>query len=110
MNKYKLKPEARKFFNKDLSTQVKDLSWWNKNVIPEELLNEVGKVHVEYGHRKSEIGISLSGWKGEEQEGEFLFTVKVSDMSNKDYTAVNISVVMDEIQNVLDKYFKNNYQ
>lgn len=110
MKKYKLKADARKFFKKDFSTQVKDLIWWNKNLISEELLDECSMVTVEYGHKRNESYTTLSGWDGNTKEAKFEFTVKVLDMENKDYTGVKVCCVMDEIQKVLDKYFKYHYQ
>jgi len=111
--KYRLKKDARQFFEKkQISTDIYTLSKW-KDVhgIPEELLEEVPRVHVSYGHERiGSTGVRsshLGGWRSDEQMAYFQFTVWVNDVSNTDYSSIKQDEMMDEIQKVLDRYFKH---
>lgn len=108
MSKYKLKKEARQFFEEKLHKEIKPLKFWNEETISERLLDEVDKVYVDYGIKASESRTDLCGWSSNngEPNAHFEFTVRVNDMPNDDYKNVKIADVMDEIQKVLNKHFK----
>jgi len=50
IQKYKLKVEARKFFDEKHHTEMYDLKTWNAMGIPIQVLDEVEMVYIEYGH------------------------------------------------------------
>lgn len=116
---YKLKKDARHFFqgstlvDVSLAREIKPLEWWEDNNIHSLLLDEIPLVYVSYGHeRVSDSGIvsrDLKGWSGPEKSSKFNFTILVSDPEGAVYKDVKIEEVMDQIQWVLDKFFKSRY-
>lgn len=108
MARYKLKKEARQFFEENLHKEIKPLQFWLDERISERLLDEVDKVYINYGIKTSESAAQLCGWSSNngEPNAHFHFTVIVDDMSLNDYKNIEIAEVMDEIQKVLNKYFK----
>lgn len=107
--KYKLKVKARIFFDDKFHTSVEALSWWENHVIGLPLLDEVNKIYVEYGHEASPKCKMLKGWSSEGGIAHFPFTVNINEVTCKDHEEVDVCEVMDEIQKVLDKYFKAIY-
>lgn len=110
MDKYRLKPDARKFFDKKLHHENQKMIWWQKYYgIPIELLDEVEMVYIDYGHSyKLESGTktaNLQGWQSDGRKARFHFTVKIDDIEHKDYDKINLADVMQEIQTVLNDYF-----
>lgn len=107
MSHYKLKKEARQFFEEKFHKEVKPLKYWESLIISERLLDEVDKVYIEYG-KKIGDRTELCGWSSNDgyPVARFEFTVYVNDMSDTNYENVKVSDVMDEIQAVLNKYFK----
>lgn len=111
--KFKLKAEARRFFNEDekLNMEIRELAWWKEHLIRQEFLQEVSRIYVDFGHEKiSSTGLKssqLSGWNSIGEEAHFNFTVKVLEIPNKQYRDMKIPELMDEIQMVIDKFFKN---
>ena len=109
MQKYKLKVEARQFFNDSYAKEIKDKDSWKNLGIPIELLNEVNNVYIQYGHEenlsKSTV-TSLRSWDGHKQKAEFRFTIKVQDIDNENYNNCNIPKLMDEMQEVVNNFFK----
>lgn len=109
MTRYKLKKAARQFFDKKLHEEIKPLEFWNKKTISANLLDEVDKVYIDFGIKRSESTTDLKGWNNnnEDPNAHFHFTVYVNDMQYVDYKNIEIAEVMDEIQKVLNVYFKN---
>ena len=111
MAKYRLKKDARKFFDVKLSKQIYSLESWQKHHgIPIELLDEVEFCYIVEGHKESDSLTSLANWSSlTETQGEanIKFTIKIDDISNEDYRRIteNIHVTMDIIQKQLNKYF-----
>jgi hypothetical protein len=107
MKKYKLKEDARKFFDYYLCKDVDVLEYWTKKCIPIQLLDEVGMVHVKYGRQTSKNSVALCEFS---KDGAiFEFTICAPDLQVKEYEKMNIPALMDIIQKDIDKYFKNNY-
>ena len=105
--KYKLNPDARKFFDEHLQREVQTKDWWEKQVIPIQLLEEVPNVYIEYGRKISEYSTSLKEWQTDGKRAKFEFTISVNDISYADYNKVSIPFLMDKIQSVVNDYFKN---
>lgn len=110
--KYKLKVDARKFFPEKLHEEVQDMKLWQKHhCIPIELLDEVDKVYLEFGHsyklKSGSKTSDLCGFDNTKKKGKFHFTVNVDDFKYENYKSVKISELMDAIQKVLNTYFKN---
>ena len=107
--KYKLKKEARQFFDENLHNEIKTKEFWEKQLISIALLDEVDRVYIDYGRRTSQNSANLCGWSsnnGIVPEAHFDFTVKVSDIDYKDYVKVKPSDLMDEMQKVLNRFFR----
>ncbi len=108
MTKYKLKKKARQFFDEKFHEKIFSLEFWQKETISINLLEEVENVYVDYGIKSSELGTSLKGWDSNNgnPKAQFHFTVNVNEISNKNYDRVKIPELMDEMQKVLNKFFK----
>lgn len=106
--KYKLKVNARQFFSKEYARHIEPMTFWKSVEVPIQLLDEVDLVYVDYGHESVlDSGTkynSLSGWRKE--EADFKFTIKVQEMTSKEYNEVNIHELMDEFQKIANKFFK----
>jgi len=109
--KYKLKVDARKFFDDKMSKEVMTLKRWNDEGIPIQILDEVPCVHVTYGHEKvSQSGLrtaDLAGWRSDGNQAHFHFTVWVDEITSHEYDVIKIEKVLDKIQDVLNSHFKN---
>ena len=106
MKKYRLKKEARQFFDGELGKEIQPIKYWNSKTIPIELLDEVERVWVVLGHENGN-STSLDGWTSQRGgEAHFHFTIKAMDIENSDYNAVKIPELMDEIQKACNKFFK----
>jgi len=118
--KYRLKKEARQFFDKKLSKEIKTLESWRKEAVTSPLLEEVELVYINYGtypkriSETSGFSASLCGHKGTEKESHFEFHVIVNDVDWKDYDKINndsfIAKWMDEIQKVTNQLIKKAIQ
>lgn len=104
--KYKLKKEVRHLFSSQLREEIKTLDRWHRENIGIEILDELPCVYVEYGIGKGENPkiTSLRGWGND--KGNFHFTIVVTDLDNQEYEKVKVPEMMDEIQKVLNKYFR----
>ena len=107
--KYKLKKEARQFFDEKHHTNIYPIEVWKKEGIHINLLDEVDRVYIDYGIKFSESGTGLKGHSGEKKEAHYEFTIRVLDMDYKEYENVKVAPLMDELQKVCDRYFKNGY-
>lgn len=103
--KYKLKKDARQFFDEKYHEKIQPLEYWNEITVHKNLLDEVERCYIDYGH---EFGTrtDLSGWTSIGNKAEFRFTLNVTDINNTDYDKVNVAELMDEMQKVCNKYFK----
>jgi hypothetical protein len=104
--KFRLKPEARQFFDKKYHYSIHNLSSWKKMTIPEQLLSRVENVYIDYGLQTGEKGFTLSGYDSKKKEAYFEFTVRVLDTSSADYRAIDVAKLMDELQKTTNKFFK----
>jgi hypothetical protein len=109
--KYKLKKEARQFFDSKYHTAIYPLSIWQKEGIPIQLLEEVQRVHIQSGHKKECSDgteyTNISSWnKDRNHSSEFMFTVHVKDVKCSEHDKISVAEMMDEMQRVLNRYFK----
>lgn len=106
--KFKLKKQARQFFDEKYHKAIKELKYWQEEKIRSELLDEVDAVYVDYGHEHTLSSgtrcSDLSGWDSE--KAQFKFTVNILDIKNTDYEKIKVAEMMDEIQKTLNKYVK----
>ena len=115
--KYRLKKEARQFFNKKLHKEIKTLANWNKEAVTTPLLEEVEMVYINYGtfpeklYETRGFSASLCVHKGNEKESHFEFHFIVNDIDWKRYDLLNndsfITKWMDEIQKVSNNLIKS---
>lgn len=106
--KYKLKVEARQFFDEKDSKVVEKLEYWKDNLIPIQLLEEVDLVYIEYGQEDDSGEIktrTLQGWNQDPLRAHFDFTLKFRDLEYDDYKKINIPELMDKIQVVVNIFF-----
>ena len=108
MQQYKLKIDARKFFSDDYAKTIESSDYWKKKLIPIELLDEVPRVYIDYGHESTlssgNKATHSCGWRAAGKKAEFHFTVKVSDMEYVDYDNINIGELMDKIQETMNEF------
>jgi hypothetical protein len=107
MTKYRLKKEARQFFDDKFHRYAEPMKFWTNHKIHRNLLEEVELVHIEYGHlekadKNSQI-IDLCSW--ENNEAVFRFILRVNEINNYKFDAVKIAELMDEMQKVVNGYF-----
>ncbi len=114
--KFKLKVDARKFFDEKYHEKIMAQQDWEHNCIPLQLLDEVERVYIDYGHDrlnsdKKCASSNLCGWESKQKDSEgqshYQFTLKIQDISNKEYQKVNVPILMDELQKVANTYFKH---
>ena len=103
MSKFRLKKEARQFFTDNLSKEVKDLPYWERQGIHENLLEPVEKVFVSYGIKKNECLTGCSGWSCD--ISHFDFTIYVQDIGYIEHDKIKVCELMDKIQKVINSYF-----
>ncbi len=104
MKKFKLKKEARQFFDKDYHKEINSFEFWETLKIPLPLLDEVESVYIDYGHcDKNPNGSTtrLASWQSDGKSAQYRFTVHVQDINLTEYASVNISELMDEMQKVV---------
>lgn len=112
IQKYRLKADARKFFDEKFHTHVRNLEEWNKEGFPIQLLDEVPNVYVSYGHEKVLDGglkySNLKGWNSNtgNPQAHFHFTVWMNDITSQEYGHVQVDKLMDKIQEVLNAHYK----
>lgn len=113
MDKFRLKREVRQFFHKDEHTNVYDLPTWKSKGIPEEILDVVERIYVDYGHQhelsSGTKAADLSGWSKDGNKAHFQFTIEVQDIDHSIYEAVSVPKLMGKIQKVINNYFDSNH-
>ena len=105
---FKLKKEARQFFSDNMAKKIAKIGFWENEKVHMNLLEQVENVYVDFGIKDSPNSSSLSGWSsndGGTPTAEFRFTLKVADITNRQYRDVNIPDLMDAIQKVANKFF-----
>lgn len=109
--KFKLKSEARQFFDEDLHQDIEPLSFWKEKMIHERLLNEVERVYVVLGHSsKLQSGAnykSIAGWSQEQGEAHYHFTLKIRDVAAEDYYKIDKTKLLEEIQESINNYVRS---
>ena len=105
--KYRLKKEARNFFNKDLSKEIQNMDYWKSKTIHSNLLEEVEIVYVESGIEMNGR-TDMSGWKSNNgnPESRFNFTIHIRDSNHREYQNLNTSDLLDAIQCSINSYMK----
>lgn len=108
--KYKLKPAALQFFSDKYHTEINTLSWWKNLTVAENLLDEVDKCYLYYGHiaRKSENTTitTCRGWDSTKDNGlaRFDFSLYIRDIDYKSYNNFKTRELMDKIQETVNKH------
>lgn len=107
---FRLKKDARQFFDKKFLTSIMPLKSWQANNVHENALEEVDKIYISYGHTDVEnFCTQLKGWSGfaPKNSAKFFFTINVLDVESKEYEFIkdsHISELMDRLQNVINDY------
>lgn len=107
MKKYRLKPDARKFFDKKYHESIYELKVWEKEIISLNVLDEVERVYIKLGHERdypTYKSSSLSGWG--DDKSHFHFTIHINDVEYLDHDQINVSGMMDAIQKVVTKFME----
>lgn len=103
--KYKLKKEARQFFDDKYSEKIYPLKTWNSEGIHINLLDKVSRVFVDYGQKRNESSTDLKSWHGSNKTAEIQFTLCVSEIDYSEYDDLDIPELMDNLQKTVDKFF-----
>jgi len=101
--KYKLKPEARKFF-KSNQTDILPLKAWEKLKVHINLLDELPVVYITKGIKEGST-THISAYSGIDGS-KFHFTLNIDEIDGKQHKKINIPKLMDLIQETTDKFFK----
>lgn len=111
--KYKLKPAALQFFSDKYHTEINTLSWWKNLTVSKNLLDEVDRCYVYYGHRKElskdTTMISQTSWDSTKNNGlaRFDFSLYINDVDYKKYKDIKTRELMDQIQSTVNKHISN---
>jgi hypothetical protein len=107
MEKYRIKSEALQFFPEMLSSEVREMSFWDKKEISKKALEIVQKIRIEYGIKPNESTTYLNGWKSMGEEAHFDFRV-VANIKHEEYVFMqkkeNVRELMDLMQQTLSEY------
>lgn len=104
--KFKLKPEARQFFSKDIAESIKPIEFWKERGIHINLLDAVDSVYIEYGIKYDKNSTRLATWQSNKgnPKAVFFFTVHVNEISAREYRKFSIPKMMDEMQKVVNTF------
>ena len=106
---FRIKKEAVQYFDKKYAKAVYRLPTWEDCKVSPNALEEVEKVYLVHGIKKSERGSDLSSWS--DHETQIHFTIKINDSSYKQHdhftNEVNVRMLMDKIQYFLNEHFEN---
>jgi hypothetical protein len=103
MKNYKLRKEARQFFNFD--TMIEPMTFWETKGVHINLLEEVSLISIEYGKYDSTTLKSMKQHSSINNRAKFHFTINMTGLSSSDYDKLPIDLLMDEFQKVSDSFF-----
>jgi hypothetical protein len=115
MTKFRLKKEARQFFDEKYHKIIWPENTWKEQKFMLELLEPVERVYIECGHENRTEdqkirSVSNSGWsRTGEHDGEsrFHFTIKIQDVDYLDHERkINPTELMDMVQATVNDYIK----
>lgn len=100
--KFKLKTEARQFFDEKFSKEIEPARWWESHRIHLNALEAMPEVYVSYGHKSSK-STDLCGWSSLDHPdagSHFLFTIHFPSHSIEEYRRREnrIKDLLDQIQ------------
>lgn len=104
MDKFRLKPAVRKYFDEDLHTKIHDLETWESQGIPKEILERVDRAFVEYGIEHGKYR-GLKGWSNDDQQAHYPFTVILQNINLATFNEIDEAHLMDKIQSAIKDYF-----
>lgn len=108
MELFKLKNEAKPFFENNLKSLIKPLPFWIKNLVSENALQVVDKVYLTYGIPTSKSCTDKASWNLKENTSQLHFTINCSDTNNHQYNVLkdddSINDLMCKIQEVVTSH------
>jgi hypothetical protein len=112
--KFRLKKEVCHLFGDGYKRGIKEMHLWNADGIPAQILEEVERLHISYGHKSISFnGLSssnLSGWTSEGNKAEFHFTVTLNGVSSEEYNDIDPRKLMDDIQYAINAFVSENLE
>lgn len=102
MKKYRLKKEAVPFFADKLSTRILDWDIWQQYQVDDKALEEVEEAYIDYGHKTSDTGTTLAGWKNGEGS-ELRFTIKFPSMKYHEHDKFTKGKMVRDLMNRLQE-------
>jgi len=112
MEIFKIKSEAKQFFDKSIRNEIKPLKFWAKNSVYQNALEKVEKVYLTYGIAQNSSLNNICGWSGLNNDAKFHFTINVNDITNETYHIIKddelMSDLMGKIQTVINSHINEN--
>lgn len=111
--KYKLKTAALQFFSEKYHTEINTLFWWNNLTVGKNLLDEVDRCYLYYGHikelSKNTTMTSCKGWDSTKNNGQarFDFSLYITDIEKNQFEDIKTRELMDKIQLTVNKHISN---
>lgn len=112
MTKYRLKPEAVKFFKDKYATKILSYNEWESIGVDVIALEEVQDCYLVFGHeskRETYSSSSLSGW--DEKGSKFHFTIHFPSTKHKEHDEFSkgkpVRELMNRIQRNIDNFYSD---
>src|SRR6187431_175415 len=101
---YRLKKEAVQFYNPKHAKSIYEMPTWIDAGVYESALEEVEKVFIKSGIKRSEMSSDLSGWS--DNTTQIHFTIEIRGVSYQDsdkiVDSINVRGLMDKFQKVIN--------
>lgn len=104
MIKYRLKPEARPFFDPILMTKILSIQEWEEKNVSLYALEKLGKAFIEPGIPTSPASRRIRAHHFDTGISEYHFTVNVFS-DGKDHSSENYKRILDAVQNAVNELF-----
>ena len=102
---YRLKKEARQFFD-NFKTEVATLEIWGKRNIHKNLLEEVEKVYVTYGKKVTSNTTSLKSYDHNPKEAIIHFDLHIEECESEYYENFDEAALIDAITETIKNHVK----
>lgn len=105
---FRIKKEAVQFFDKKYATKSYRSATWYDAGIHSNALEEVEKINIVYGIKKSDCGSDLSSWSDGTTKVHFTIEIRGEDYKQNDKTIdeINIRDLMNRFQDTLNEIYK----
>lgn len=110
MQLFRLKNEAKPFFDKQFKDKVKTMKYWIENHVSESALEPIKHIWVSYGHATNG-GASLCGWARDgdvsNDQARFHFTLNAIGVDNDIYKKLSKEDSIERVRIEIENIFSN---